>query len=68
MKRFWRHLGIGLCLAGLALGALTFRETRKHRELGEEIFNRVDAHENLRAADAAAIVPGVSSFLCKRPC
>jgi hypothetical protein len=46
MKPFWRPLGICLCLGGLALGIVAFRQAKGQKELGAEILEQLGAREN----------------------
>ncbi len=66
MKPFWRRLGICLCLAGLALGAVAFTQEKKQTELGEGIFERIGARENPSTEEATAVAELFSTSLDAR--
>jgi len=66
MKAFWRLLGICLCVAGLALGAVAFRQAQKQKELGEEILEHAGARENPSTEEAAAVAQLFSTSLDAR--
>jgi hypothetical protein len=66
MKSFWRRLGVCLCLAGVAFGAVAFMQAKKQRELGEGILEHIGTRENPSPEEAAAVAELFSTSLDAR--
>ncbi|MGA3190324.1 MAG: hypothetical protein ABSF22_24730 [Bryobacteraceae bacterium] len=61
-----KPLGVCLCLAGLALGVVAFRQAKKQTELGQLILEQVGARENPSTEEAAAVAQLYSTSLNTR--